>query len=102
MSESQERMMGVVPKKHLKAFEAIVNKWEVEYSVIGEVINEDRLYINWGEEEIVNVPPRTVAHDGPVYERPVAYPAYQDSLNANTVHVAAHGNGLHRHNDNGS
>ena len=102
MSESQERMMGIVPKKHLKAFEAIVNKWEVEYSVIGEVINEDRLYINWGEEEIVNVPPRTVAHDGPVYERPVAYPAYQDALNANTVHVAANGNGLHRHNDNGS
>jgi len=94
--------MGIVPKKHLKAFEAIVNKWEVEYSVIGEVINEDRLYINWGEEEIVNVPPRTVAHDGPVYERPVAYPAYQDALNANTVHVAAHGNGLHRHNDNSS
>jgi phosphoribosylformylglycinamidine synthase subunit PurL len=102
MSESQERMMGIVPKKHLKAFEAIVNKWEVEYSVIGEVINEDRLYINWGEEEIVNVPPRTVAHDGPVYERPVAYPAYQDALNANTVHVAANGNGLHRQNDNSS
>ncbi len=101
MSESQERMMGIVPKKHLKAFEAIVNKWEVEYSVIGEVIDEDRLYINWGEEEIVNVPPRTVAHDGPVYERPVAYPAYQDALNANTVHVAAgNGHGLHRHNDN--
>ncbi len=102
MSESQERMMGVVPKKHLKAFEAIVNKWEVEYSVIGEVINEDRLYINWGEEEIVNVPPRTVAHDGPVYERPVAYPAYQDALNANNVHVAANGNGLHRQNHNSS
>jgi phosphoribosylformylglycinamidine synthase len=50
----------------------------------------------------VNVPPRTVAHDGPVYERPVAYPAYQDALNANNVHVAANGNGLHRHNDNGS
>jgi phosphoribosylformylglycinamidine synthase len=26
-----------------------------------------------------------VAHDGPVYERPVAYPVYQDSLNRNTV-----------------
>ena len=102
MSESQERMMAIVPKKDLKAFKAIVEKWEVEYSVIGEVIGEDRLYINWGDEEIVNVPPRTVAHDGPVYERPVAYPAYQDALNANSVHVAANGQGLHRHNDNGS
>jgi phosphoribosylformylglycinamidine synthase len=88
MSESQERMMGIVPKKDLKAFEAIVNKWEVEYSVLGEVINEPRLYINWGDEEIVNVPPRTVAHDGPVYERPVAYPNWIDALNANSVNAA--------------
>ncbi|MEY4741949.1 MAG: hypothetical protein RL672_699, partial [Actinomycetota bacterium] len=103
MSESQERMMGIVPKKDFKAFKAIVEKWEVEYSVLGEVINEDRLYINWGEEEIVNVPPRTVAHDGPVYHRPVEYPKYQDALNANTVHVAAgNGNGLHRANHDGS
>ncbi|MEN9713676.1 MAG: hypothetical protein RLZZ164_340, partial [Actinomycetota bacterium] len=101
MSESQERMMAIVPKKSLKKFEAIVNKWEVEYSVLGEVIEEPRLYINWGDEEIVNVPPRTVAHDGPVYERPVAYPSYQDALNAASVHVSGHGgNGLHRANDN--
>jgi phosphoribosylformylglycinamidine synthase len=84
MSESQERMMAIVPKKHLKAFEEIVNKWEVEYSVLGDVIDEDRLYINWGDQEIVNVPPRTVAHDGPVYHRPVEYPKYQDALNADS------------------
>jgi phosphoribosylformylglycinamidine synthase len=88
MSESQERMMAIVPKKDLKAFEAIVNKWEVEYSVLGEVIDEPRLYINWGDEEIVNVPPRTVAHDGPVYERPVEYPSWIDALNANSVNAA--------------
>ena len=88
MSESQERMMGIVPKKDLKAFTAIVDKWEVEYSILGEVIGEDRLYINWHGEEIVNVPPRTVAHDGPVYERPVAYPAWIDALNANSVNAA--------------
>jgi len=28
------------------------------------------------------VPPRTVAHDGPVYERPYARPAWQDALQA--------------------
>ncbi|MEY4311108.1 MAG: hypothetical protein RLZ71_1034, partial [Actinomycetota bacterium] len=85
MSESQERMMAVVPKKHLKDFEAIVNKWEVEYSVLGEVIKEPRLYINWGDEEIVNVPPRSVAHDGPVYERPVKKPTWLKALNADTT-----------------
>jgi phosphoribosylformylglycinamidine synthase len=30
------------------------------------------------------VPPRTVAHDGPVYDRPVEYPKYQDALNADS------------------
>ena len=85
MSESQERMMAVVPKKDLEAFKKIVDKWEVEYSVLGEVIKEPRLYINWGDEEIVNVPPRSVAHDGPVYERPVKEPKYQKALNKDTT-----------------
>ncbi|MBP6043508.1 MAG: phosphoribosylformylglycinamidine synthase subunit PurL [Rhodoluna sp.] len=98
MSESQERMMAIVPKKDRKKFEAIVNKWEVEFSILGEVISEPRLYINWGDEEIVNVPPRTVAHDGPVYERPVAFPSYQDALNADTVHSR----GLYRANESGT
>ncbi len=98
MSESQERMMAIVPKKDRKKFEAIVKKHEVEFSILGEVIAEPRLYINWGDEEIVNVPPRTVAHDGPVYKRPVALPSYQDALNADTVHSR----GLYRANDSGA
>jgi phosphoribosylformylglycinamidine synthase len=85
MSESQERMMAIVPKESLKAFTAIVEKHEVEFSVLGEVIKEPRLYINWGDEEIVNVPPRSVAHDGPVYERPVLYPTWLDQLNRDSV-----------------
>ena len=96
MSESQERMMAIVPKKHLKAFKKIVDRYEVEYSVLGKVINKDRLLINWGKEQIVNVPPRTVAHDGPVYERPVEKPKWQDALNADTTKSKA----LARSNDN--
>jgi phosphoribosylformylglycinamidine synthase II len=84
MSESQERMMAIVPKKHLKNFKKIVERYEVEYSVLGKVIKKDRLHINWGKEEIVNVPPRTVAHDGPVYERPVKKPTWQKPLNEDT------------------
>jgi phosphoribosylformylglycinamidine synthase len=96
MSESQERMMAIVPKKHLRAFKKIVDRHEVEYSVLGKVINKDRLLINWGKQEIVNVPPRTVAHDGPVYERPVKKPKWQDPLNADSVKAR----GLARANDN--
>ena len=36
----------------------------------------------WHGETVVDVPPRTVAHEGPVYERPYARPAWQDALQA--------------------
>ncbi|ARC58166.1 Phosphoribosylformylglycinamidine synthase subunit PurL [Frondihabitans sp. 762G35] len=85
MSESQERMMAVVQPSKLDAFLAVVAKWDVETSVLGEVTDTGRLVINWHGEEIVNVEPRTVAVDGPVYERPVAYPAWIDDLQADTA-----------------
>ena len=85
MSESQERMMAVVRPEKLDAFMAITEKWDVETSVLGEVTDTGRLSISWHGEEIVNVDPRTVAVDGPVYERPVAYPVWLDALQADTA-----------------
>ena len=84
MSESQERMMAIVTPEKLAGFLAVVEKWDVETSVLGEVTDSGRLIINWHGEEIVNVLPRTVAVDGPVYERPVAYPTWQDALQADS------------------
>jgi len=80
MSESQERMMAIVAPEKLDAFLEVVNKWDVETSVLGEVTGDGRLQIFWHGEEIVNVDPSTVAVDGPVYERPVAYPTWIDAL----------------------
>ena len=85
MSESQERMMAVVKPEKLDAFMAVVNKWDVETSVLGEVTDTGRLIIHHHGEEIVNVDPRTVAIDGPVYERPVAYPSWIDALQADSA-----------------
>ncbi|MDN5700358.1 MAG: phosphoribosylformylglycinamidine synthase subunit PurL, partial [Kocuria sp.] len=83
MSESQERMMAVVTPEKVEAFEAVMAKWDVEYSWIGEVTDTGRLVIDYQGEVIVDVDPRTVAHDGPVYERPYARPESQDQLQAN-------------------
>ena len=85
MSESQERMMAIVRPDRLEAFLAVTAKWDVETSVLGEVTDTNRLVINWRGEEIVNVDPSTVAVDGPVYERPVAYPSWIDALQASSV-----------------
>ncbi|MDQ1583236.1 MAG: phosphoribosylformylglycinamidine synthase subunit PurL, partial [Microbacteriaceae bacterium] len=89
MSESQERMMAVVKPELLEAFLAVTAKWDVETSVLGEVTDTGRLVINWHGEEIVNVEPRTVAVDGPVYERPVAYPTWIDALQEDSASALA-------------
>jgi phosphoribosylformylglycinamidine synthase II len=81
-SESQERMCAVVSPENVEAFLAVCRKWEVLATVIGEVTDGDRLRITWQGETVVDVPPRTVAHQGPVYQRPVARPDSQDALNA--------------------
>jgi phosphoribosylformylglycinamidine synthase len=82
MSESQERMMAVVTPEKVAAFEAVMDKWDVEHSWIGEVTGTGRPVIEWDDEVIVDVDPRTVAHEGPVYDRPYTRPADQDRLQA--------------------
>ena len=85
MSESQERMCAIVEPKNIDKFMEICRKWDVTATVIGEVTDGDRLIINWHGEVIVDVPPRTVAHDGPVYQRPFAKPKYIDEVAKETL-----------------
>ncbi|NYI05192.1 phosphoribosylformylglycinamidine synthase subunit PurL [Allostreptomyces psammosilenae] len=82
MSESQERMCAVVEPGKVDRFMEICEKWDVIATVIGEVTDGDRLEIFWHGEQVVDVPPRTVAHEGPVYQRPLARPDWQDALQA--------------------
>src|SRR5690606_24130230 len=82
MSESQERMMAIVAPEAIDRFLGICRKWDVEATVIGEVTDTNRLTVDWRSERVVDVPPRTVAHEGPVYRRPYARPADQDALQA--------------------
>ncbi|MBJ8344558.1 phosphoribosylformylglycinamidine synthase subunit PurL [Antrihabitans sp. YC2-6] len=83
-SESQERMCAVVAPENVDAFMAVCKKWDVLATVIGEVTDGERLVVTWHDETVVDVPPRTVAHEGPVYERPIQRPADQDALIAAT------------------
>ncbi|MCP9987439.1 phosphoribosylformylglycinamidine synthase subunit PurL [Streptomyces sudanensis] len=82
MSESQERMCAIVEPQHVDRFMEICEKWDVIATVIGEVTDGDRLEIFWHGERIVDVPPGTVAHEGPTYHRPYERPQWQDALQA--------------------
>lgn len=74
--------MAVVTPQNLEAFLAICARWDVIATVIGTVNDTGRLTMDWHGEQIVDVPPRSLAHDGPVYDRPYSRPADQDALQA--------------------
>src|SRR5689334_4854195 len=89
MSESQERMMAVCEPADVDRFLEICTKWDVEAVVIGEVTDTGRLQIDWHGETVVDVPPRSVAHDGPTYQRPLVRPDWQDDLGADAAEALA-------------
>ncbi len=76
--------MAVVEPASVERFLEICEKWDVEATVVGEVDESGRLTIEWHGETVVDVPPRSVAHDGPTYQRPFARPDWQDVLQADT------------------
>ncbi|HEY2273562.1 MAG TPA: phosphoribosylformylglycinamidine synthase subunit PurL [Jatrophihabitantaceae bacterium] len=82
MSESQERMMAVVTPERLDDFLNVCAKWDVTATVIGTVTDTGRLRMTWRGETIVDIPPRTAAHEGPVYRRPTERPFDQDAIQA--------------------
>ena len=87
MSESQERMCAIVEPSKIARFLEICAKWDVTVNVIGEVTDGNHLEITWNGELIVDVPPRTVAHDGPVYNRPMAQPVYINEVAKQVINV---------------
>jgi phosphoribosylformylglycinamidine synthase II len=80
-SESQERMLAIVEPSKVDEVLALCAKWGVIATVIGEVTEGDRLVITWHGETVVDVPPASLADDGPVYHREVRRPDdAQDAL----------------------
>jgi phosphoribosylformylglycinamidine synthase subunit PurL len=74
VSESQERMLAIVTPADLDAVLATAAKWGVDATAIGEVTDTGRLVISWHGDVVVDVPPGSLADDGPVYHRPLARP----------------------------
>ncbi|WP_018217932.1 phosphoribosylformylglycinamidine synthase subunit PurL [Salinispora vitiensis] len=80
-SESQERMLLVVEPEKLEAVLKTAEKWGVLATAIGEVTprgadgEPGRLVVTWRDHLVVDVPPGSLADDGPVYNRPMREPA---------------------------
>ena len=81
-SESQERMLALVAPERLDEVLAIAERWGVAASVVGEVVDGDRLQLHRGGELVADVPARSLADEGPVYDRPQQRPAWLDDYAA--------------------
>ncbi|MQA27691.1 MAG: phosphoribosylformylglycinamidine synthase subunit PurL [Micromonosporaceae bacterium] len=90
-SESQERMLLIVEPSKLDAVLAVASKWGVLATAIGEVTDGPsetdnsvggRLVITWHGVPVVDVPPGSLADDGPVYARPLREPSDQPLIQA--------------------
>jgi len=79
-SESQERMLLIVEPSRLDGVLALCAKWGVLASPLGHVTppapdgRPGRLVITWRGETVVDVPPGSLADDGPIYARPMREP----------------------------
>jgi phosphoribosylformylglycinamidine synthase subunit PurL len=74
-SESQERMLLIVSPENLEAVRKVADKWGVTATALGVVTETGRLTVTWHGKTIVDVPPASLADDGPVYARPMREPA---------------------------
>jgi len=78
LSESQERMLVVVKKGNKNRVKEIFEKWDLHCEIIGEVIDEPMLYIDYnGKREVEIFPHHLVLGGGaPVYHRASKKPSY--------------------------
>jgi len=77
-SESQERMLAIVHPSKLDAVQALCTRWGLRTAVIATLVEGGTLAIRHGGEVVAEVPARSLADDGPEYDRPIAEPERAD------------------------
>jgi phosphoribosylformylglycinamidine synthase len=84
LSESQERMLFVVKPGHEDEALAILDKWGLDAAIIGEVIEEPCVRIQFEGQEVVNLPIIPVVDGALDLKRPAERPGYLDEV----VHIS--------------
>ncbi len=70
LSESQERMLMVIkPEKEAEA-KAIFKKWELDFAVIGQITDSERLILKKDGGVVADMPVAPLSDEAPLYERP--------------------------------
>src|SRR5687768_9005078 len=80
LSESQERMLLVVKKGREAEVEQIFEKWDLHAAHIGEVTTDGVIRVKDHGRVVAEIPNTALVDEAPVYDRPVARPAYLDDV----------------------
>ncbi len=70
LSESQERMLMVLKPGREDEARAIFEKWELDFAVIGQTNDSERLVLMWQGEVTADIPVPPLVAAAPEYERP--------------------------------
>ena len=80
LSESQERMLMVAKAGKEEECIRICKKWDLDVAVVGKVTGSGILRVLDQGKVVAEIPAKSLADDGPRYERPYSPPGYQDML----------------------
>jgi phosphoribosylformylglycinamidine synthase len=80
LSESQERMLIVAQKGREAEVVRTFEKWDLNAAVVGEVTDDGFVRLYWHGQEAAAIPVDPISTEAPVYERPIARPAYADAV----------------------
>lgn len=78
LSESQERMLVIVKKGCEENVKQVFKKWDLNCEIIGKVIDENILKVEYKGERKVEIPPFELVLGGgaPIYNREIKEPEY--------------------------
>jgi phosphoribosylformylglycinamidine synthase len=72
LSESQERMLMVLRPERAEMARAIIEKWDLDYAVIGRITDTGRIVVMHQGVEAADIPLAPLSDAAPLYRRPVA------------------------------
>ncbi|MGH6969770.1 MAG: phosphoribosylformylglycinamidine synthase subunit PurL, partial [Stellaceae bacterium] len=70
LSESQERMLMILKPERQELARQIFDKWELDFAVIGRVIDSGRLVLTMHGRTVADMPVGPLVTEAPLYERP--------------------------------
>lgn len=85
LSESQERMLAIIKPGLEGIAEKIMEKWDLDYAVIGHTTDTGRMILEFDGEVVCDIPVDPLSSDAPNYDRPWLKPPVEKPVTAREI-----------------